>query len=132
MISSRDEISRNTIDGGFFGEDKIIVTLRDGTELDATPVTGYAPIPAGRVWKGAKLLEELPALDATGKVHGTLPKIKDLFKYSKDELKILRDELRVSVQKRIEVASRMGRDKAHGQRQGAEQELLKFLEKYLK
>jgi RHS repeat-associated protein len=49
----------------------------------------------------------LPTLDATGKVHGTLPKIKDLDKYSKDELKILLKELKQSVQKRIEVTSKM-------------------------
>jgi hypothetical protein len=80
---------------------------------------------------GKKTLEALPKLDATGKVHGTLPRVKDFAKYSKDELKILLKELRMSVQKRIEVTSRMGRDRGHGQRQGAEQDLIKSLEKYL-
>ncbi len=73
----------------------------------------------------------LPSLDATGKVHGTLPKVKDLVKYSKEELEILLKELRQSVQKRIEVTSKMGRDRGHGQRQGAEQDLIKSLEKLL-
>lgn len=73
----------------------------------------------------------LPTLDATGKVHGSLPKVADFGKYSKDELRILLKELKQSVQKRIEVTSKMGKDRAHGQRQGAEQDLVKSLEKYL-
>lgn len=76
--------------------------------------------------------EELPALDVTGKVHGVLPKIKSLGKYSKDELEILLKELKQSVQRRIEEASRLGRDRAHGQRIGAEQDLIKAIEKRLK
>ncbi|SFC85377.1 hypothetical protein SAMN05421747_1392 [Parapedobacter composti] len=73
----------------------------------------------------------LPSLDATGKVHGTLPRVQDLGKYSKEELQIPLKELRQSVQKRIEVTSKMGRDRGHGQRQGAEQDLIKSLEKHL-
>lgn len=76
-------------------------------------------------------ISALPALDATGKVHGALPKVADFGNYSKDELQILHKELKQSVQKRIEITSKMGRDKAHGQRQGAEQDLIKSLEKYL-
>ena len=60
-----------------------------------------------------------------------MPKVKDLAKYSRDELKILAKELRKSVKRRIKVTSRMGRDRAHGQRQGAEQDLIKSIEKYL-
>jgi RHS repeat-associated protein len=78
-----------------------------------------------------KGLKGLPSLDATGKVHGTLPRVQDLGKYSKEELSILLKELRQSVQKRIEVTSKMGSDRGHGQRQGAEQDLIKSLEKYL-
>jgi len=73
----------------------------------------------------------LPSIDATGKLHGVLPKAKDLIKYSKDELGILLDELTLSVQKRIKVTSKLGRDRAHGQRQGAEQDLIKSIEKHL-
>jgi len=58
--------------------------------------------------------------------------IKNLGKYAKGDLKILLGELRKSVQKRIQVTTRMGRDKAHGQRQGAEQDLIKSIEKHLK
>lgn len=75
--------------------------------------------------------QELPSLDATDKVHGGLPKIKDLGKYTKDELTILLGELKQSVQKRIQVTSKMGRDRGHGQRQGAEQDLIKAIEKRL-
>ncbi|MBG6133197.1 RHS repeat-associated protein [Aquimarina sp. EL_43] len=81
--------------------------------------------------KKLKVKTPLPSLDATGKVHGTLPKIKDLSKFSKDELKILLRELKLSVQRRIKVTSRLGRDRAHGQRQGAEQDLIKSIEKHL-
>jgi len=73
----------------------------------------------------------LPVLDATGKVHGILPKVQDLCKYSKEDLEILLNDLRQSVQKRIEVTSKMGRDLAHGQRQGAEQSLIKSIEKFI-
>lgn len=93
-------------------------------------VVGYI----SKLWKernAAKAVKALPSLDATGKVHGTLPKVQDFGKYSKDELRILLKELKQSVQKRIEVTSKMGRDRGHGQRQGAEQDLIKSLEKYL-
>ena len=73
----------------------------------------------------------LPALDSTGKVHGELPRPRDLRNYSREDLLQLRDELRQSVQKRIEVTTQLGRDKAHGQRQGAEQALIKSIEKLL-
>lgn len=74
----------------------------------------------------------IPTLDATGKVHGTLPVAKDLGKYSTDDLKILHQELNKSVQRRIEVTSKLGRDRPHGQRQGSEQDLIKSIEKHLK
>jgi len=78
------------------------------------------------------MLKALPTLDRTGKGHGVLPKVKDLAKYSKGELKILAQQLKKSVQQRIKVTSRMGRDRAHGQRQGAEQDLIKSIEKHLR
>ncbi|RNA62004.1 RHS repeat-associated core domain-containing protein [Chryseobacterium nematophagum] len=78
-----------------------------------------------------EVAKKLPALDATGKVHGDLPKVKDLVNYSKEDLKILLKELKQGVQKRIEVTSKLGRDRPHGQRQGAEQDLIKSIEKHL-
>jgi len=80
--------------------------------------------------KGAEL-DDLPALDGTGKVHGKLPGTKTLGRYSKEDLEILRQELEKSIQRRIRVTSNMGRDRGHGQRQGAEQDLLKKLERHL-
>ena len=74
---------------------------------------------------------ELPSLDATGKVHGDLIDPKDFSKYSPDELKQLNKELKQSVQQRIKKTSELGSDKGHGQRQGAEQDLIKSIEKYL-
>ncbi len=74
----------------------------------------------------------LPSIDRTGKVHGSLPKIKDLNKFSKEELEVFLIELTKSVQRRIKVTSRMGRDRGHGQRQEEEQDLIKAIEKYLK
>lgn len=56
---------------------------------------------------------------------------KDLVNYSKEDLKILLKELKQGVQKRIEVTSQLGRDRPHGQRQGAEQDLIKSIEKHL-
>ena len=97
---------------------------QDGYYIGRAPYAGTVPITRGG-------LSALPSLDATGKVHGVLPRIKDLPKYSKGELKTLLKELRFSVQQRIKVTSKMGRDKAHGQRQGAEQDLIKSIEKYL-
>jgi len=73
----------------------------------------------------------LPALDATGKVHGLLPSAKDLSRHSVDDLVILRDELRESIQRRIQVTVEKGSDFGHAERQGLEQQLLKSIEKYL-
>jgi hypothetical protein len=78
--------------------------------------------------QGGKLL---PALDSTGKVHGILPKIKDLAKYSAEELKILLQDLKQSVQQRIRKNVELGFDKAHAQRQAAEQQLIIQIEKFL-
>jgi len=109
---------------------------RDGTPLMMDrpiliPSFGVAANGTSKLGQFGVKLSQLPKLDATGKVHGVLPKIKDLGKYSKEEIKILYKELKLSVQRRIKVTSRMGRDRAHGQRQGAEQDLIKSIEKFL-
>ena len=131
-ISPTDVMDRR-VEGGMALDARFVETLRDGTEVDGGPttITGTAPGP-GKILKGAKLLKTLPALDRTGKVHGVLPKIKDLGRYSRGELKTLLRELKQSVQQRIKVTSRKGSDRAHGQRQGAEQDLIKSLEKHLR
>ena len=56
-----------------------------------------------------------------------LPCPKVLKRHSKEELEQLRDELEQSTRKCIEVTDKMGRDKSHGQRQGAGQDLIKSL-----
>ncbi|AZB18814.1 hypothetical protein EG352_14000 [Chryseobacterium indologenes] len=101
-------------------------------------ITGDVPLGPNGPLKGMKALNELPALDATRKVHGILPKIKDLAKYSKDDLKILLKELKQSIPSRIKSTSLKGpnssrlQNRQHGQRQGAEQDLIKSLEKFLR
>ncbi|MEM7371945.1 MAG: DUF6443 domain-containing protein [Bacteroidota bacterium] len=92
---------------------------------------GTLPVGPGGVFKGAGFLKTLPALDKTRKVHGALPRAKDLVRFSKGELRKLLRELKISVQQRIKVTSRLGRHRSHGQRQGAEQDLIKTIEKYL-
>jgi RHS repeat-associated protein len=74
---------------------------------------------------------DLPHLDGTGKVHGELPRLKDLSDYSHDELADFRNDLTKSVQRRIEATVEHGRDRAHGQRQGAEQDLIKRIDRIL-
>jgi hypothetical protein len=49
-----------------------------------------------------------------------------------DELRQLQGELKQSVQRRIDVTNQLGPDKAHGQRQAAEQQLIRQIEKALK
>lgn len=71
------------------------------------------------------------ALDSTGKVHGILPKLKDLAKYSRDDLEVLLPQLRSSVQKRIETTVTLGADYCHNARLAEEQALIKSIEKLL-
>lgn len=87
--------------------------------------------PKGGKKKGTGGGAPLPTLDRTGKVHGELPRPADLGKYDVDELQVLLDQLRQSVPKRIEVTTAKGRDRQHGQRQGAEQDLITAIEKHL-
>lgn len=90
---------------------------------------------AKKVAKKTKL--ELPGLDSTGKVHGDLPEVKDLGKYSAEELVIFKDDLTKSVQARIDATTKKGpnatrmQNRQHGQRQGQEQDLIKSIEKHL-
>jgi len=139
LASSSDIMSQETTHNFFTGT-TTIATLRDGSTQDISPIQGTINLPFGpggaaNGLKTAKYLSKikklLPSIDRTGKVHGTLPRVKDLAKYSKDELKILAKELKKSVQQRIRVTVKKGREKGHGQRQGAEQNLIKSIEKHL-
>jgi len=71
------------------------------------------------------------ALDATGKVHKALPKPKDFSKYHPEDLRKLMQDLKQSVQERIRVTARLGSNPGHDARQAEEQQLIKFIEKYL-
>jgi hypothetical protein len=55
-------------------------------------------------------------LDATGKVHGPLPKPAELRRYDPEDLARLGDELRQSVQKRIQTTVELGSDYGHSER----------------
>ncbi|MCS3533013.1 hypothetical protein [Chryseobacterium sp. JUb7] len=66
---------------------------------------GDLPLGPGGVFKGPGFLKKLPSIDATKKVHGALPRIIDLARFSKDELKILLQELKISAQQRIKVGT---------------------------
>ena len=81
--------------------------------------------------KGIQREKKLPLLDASGKVHGTLPSAKDLGKFSDDALRDLKGLLEGSVKTRIGRTSKLGRHRPHGQRQGEEQALIKQIEKHL-
>ncbi|MEE9327872.1 MAG: hypothetical protein V3U71_11320 [Cocleimonas sp.] len=60
-----------------------------------------------------------------------MPRPKDLSNFSNGDLSNLRNELKQSVQQRIRKNIQLGSDKAHGQRQAAEQQLIKSINKYL-
>ncbi|KMQ59941.1 hypothetical protein ACM46_16920 [Chryseobacterium angstadtii] len=89
----------------------------DGKITGMAPLMGDVPFGSGSVFRGPGLLKELPSIDATRKVHGVLPRSIDLVNFSKDELKILLQELKISVQQRIKTTSKLGRDVGHGERQ---------------
>ena len=99
-----------------------------GGSASRTPSTNVGPskCPAPN-----KQVKELPSLDSTGKVHGDLPHPKDFGKYSPEDLRRVQDELRQSVQERIRKTDELGRHRPHGQRQGAEQDLIDAIGKYL-
>ena len=95
---------------------------------------------ASKIKKVKEVVEDLPVLDITRKIHTNttnLPKVKDLAKYSKDQLTMFLKDLKISVQSRIRSTTLKGSDasrmqnRAHGQRQGAEQDLIKAIEKIL-
>jgi hypothetical protein len=79
----------------------------------------------------ATIQNSLPAFDITGKVHGVLPKPQELSKYSKEELVILKKELQISVQTRIQKNIEFGSDLGHAQRQALERQLIKSIDKIL-
>lgn len=103
---------------------------QESVENDSTMVTPNNGSAGATVYNSEEA-DNLPALDSTGKVHGKLPKRQDLDKYSPDELSQLQDELRQSVKQRIRKNIELGSDKAHGERQADEQQLIKDIDKHL-
>jgi len=96
------------------------------------PTEGGSALAQGLAAMAGTGPSDLPGLDITGKVHGRLPRRPDFSKYSRDQLEQLLRELKKSVRERIRKNAELGRHKPHGQRQAAEQQLMKQLEKYLK
>ncbi|MEQ1507827.1 MAG: hypothetical protein ABMB14_36700, partial [Myxococcota bacterium] len=104
--------------------DFVVQSLRSGISSVATAV-------GAGLSTASKSLPELPGLDSTGKVHGDLPKVKDLGRYDADDLEVLSEDLGKSIEKRIEVTIKKGSDPGHGARQAAEQDLKKSVDKHL-
>jgi RHS repeat-associated protein len=71
------------------------------------------------------------ALDATGRVHGLLPNPQELGQYHPEDLQKLLDELKQSVQQRIQNTSNLGSTVGHDARQAEEQQLINAIEKHL-
>lgn len=125
---------RNTWEN--YGHTKIY-TYYDGAWHEPRYLIGDVPIGPGGIWKGVQALRNLPKIDATRKVHGYLPRVKDFKNFDKGQLNNLLESLKISVQQRIKSTVLKGpkaskiQNKKHGERQSAEQDLIKSLEKYL-
>ncbi|WP_184874034.1 SpvB/TcaC N-terminal domain-containing protein [Chryseobacterium sp. G0240] len=121
---------------GNFGESKTYIYF-GGEWSEMKYITGDVPLGPGGVFKGPGLLKKLPSIDVTGKVHGALPRVKDLANFSKGSIKILLKDLKRSVPNRIRSTKLKGpkatkfQNKQHGERQAAEQNLIKSIEKIL-
>ena len=102
-------------------------------DANANAIAKAAESAARKCEKDARAKEppELPLLDATGKVHGRLPEVEDFDRYAPEDLEKLSEELQQSVQERIQKTNDLGSDKAHGERQAQEQQLIRQIEKYL-
>ena len=87
---------------------------------------------AQKVAKQGKNVEnDIPVLDHTGKLHGELPTRGQWTKYSREDLKILLNDLKKSVKKRDRVNKQLETDYKHSKRLGDEHQLIKDIEKYL-
>ncbi|MEM6272611.1 MAG: RHS repeat-associated core domain-containing protein [Bacteroidota bacterium] len=81
--------------------------------------------------KNSTYIDDIPALDHTGKLHGKLPKRSEWANYSKEDLEILLGDLKKSVVKRDQVNKSMGVDYGHSRRLADEHELIQDIEKHL-
>ena len=112
MVAANDVMSSKTEGGGFdiFKDYKVTETLRDGTERDATPLTGVAP-GAGRGDGVFKALRSLKGLEigkgiSTKNAIERLKSGKDVFSSTKELAKKLR--------KKASNGGKVIKDKAHG------------------
>lgn len=92
---------------------------RGSSIKQARPMTKYSTRP-------------VPQLDERGKIHGPLPRTQDLPRYSSGDLREMQRNLRLSVKQIIKQRIRLGPDRGHGQRQAAEQRLIKQIDKVLR
>ena len=139
-----NDVMKSDVIGDQFGGISSKNLLRDGSS-EVNNIFSVFDLMGGlgnaqKTRRGLRLLKELPMLDETGKIHtntSSLPKIKELIKYPIEELTKFLKDLRISVKNRIRTTSVKGpnanrlQNRSHGQRQGAEQDLIKSLEKHL-
>src|ERR1043166_3938333 len=81
--------------------------------------------------KAPKFKDLKAGLDATSRVHGTLPKPNELGRYHPEDLQSLLAQLRQSGQRRIENTANMGSNLGHDARLAEEQQLIQAIEKHL-
>lgn len=72
-----------------------------------------------------------PARDASGRVHGDLPSVSDLKRYSSDDLEFILNEFENSVRYRIGNNIIYGYHEPQGRRQAQEQQLIHSIKKLL-
>lgn len=101
----------------------------NGIQLPA-PVTGVPPLPGG-VGRVAATKALALTRDATGKVHGALPKLEQLKNASPEMLSQNAAELRMSILARKQELQRLGEHGPHRARIAEEESLLRSLEKRL-
>ncbi len=105
--------------------------MTHGGAVAANALVSLSTRPDNKDMTSSSGKSRLPRLDRTGKVHGELPSVGELRKYDPNELLQFQDELKLSVQKRIEVTVERGGDPGHGERQAAEQALIIGIDKIL-
>ena len=71
------------------------------------------------------------SVDETGKVHGALPRVQDLYRMTRQALEETRDALTESIETRKAELIELGEHGPHRARVGAEESLLRSLDKIL-
>jgi hypothetical protein len=118
------------------------VASRGGKPPETKPISGSVQIEDQGAGKPARDGKGTPGsaenrgyVDGTGRFHthgGTgLPTVQDLRHYSVDELKLLRQELEQSTAARIQNNAWFGHKPSEGERQAAEQALVRAIDKLL-